>query len=94
MTNSTHFFYSGILSLTTVFDDNSFKLDLGSTRMVKMKAPSTNTGNVIVSFRGADESNVDAEILPGEELNLEHFQTSKLAFRAPNAGDEVRAWAY
>lgn len=89
MRNDTHLFYSGILTTTANYEDNSFKLKLGSTRMVKIK--NETGGTVQISFNGGNDD--DADVLNGEILTLEHFQTSKIAAKGP-AASGLRIWAY
>jgi len=86
MRNDTHLFYSGIIAATANFADNAFKLKLGASRLVKIKVTGATAQ---ISFNNND---VDADVLVGEELCLEHMQTAKISIRG--AGASVRVWAY
>ena len=87
MRNDTHLFYSGIIAPTANYVDNAFKLALGSTRMVKVTAIG---GTAQVSFNGGNDTDMD--LVAGETIELEHFQTSKIAVKG--GATSVRIWAY
>lgn len=85
-------FYSGILTATANFTDNSFEINGSFFKVWKVKNDGA-TNNLIVSWSGAVDTKNETEVLPGEELTFEGLQASRVAVRSV-VGTTGRVWAY
>jgi len=91
--NRSQLFYSGILTVTTDFNANSFNVNGSFFKFWKVKNDGA-TNNLIVSWSGPSNPKNETEVLPGEELNFEGLQATKIAVRSSAATTTGRVWAY